>query len=86
MIIHNYHININDDKDLIIKRGDPLCYIFFEFDDPTKIPKLIRAKMTPELIEFKKETDTGAVSNPTAQVKMTKDITLGFISSNKYLE
>ena len=48
---------IEDDKDLIIKRGDPLCYIFFEFDDPTKIPKLIRAKMTPELVEFKKEID-----------------------------
>ena len=39
-----------------------------------------------EIIEFKKETDTGAVSNPTAQVKMTKDITLGFINNNKYFE
>jgi|TARA_A200000113_G_scaffold88728_1_gene79209 hypothetical protein len=38
------------------------------------------------IIEFKKETVTGAVSNPTAQVKITKDITLGFISNNKYFE
>ena len=37
-------------------------------------------------IEFKKETDTGAVSNPTAQVKITKDITLGFINNNRYLK
>jgi hypothetical protein len=38
------------------------------------------------IIEFKKETVTGAVSNPTAQVKITKDITLGFINNNKYFE
>ena len=38
------------------------------------------------IIEFKKETVTGAVSNPTAQVKITKDITLGFINNNKYLK
>jgi len=37
-------------------------------------------------IELRNETETGAVNNPTAQVNMTKDITLGFISSNKYLE
>ena len=38
------------------------------------------------IIEFRKETETGAVSNPTAQVKITKDITLGFINNNKYFE
>ena len=38
------------------------------------------------IIEFRKETEIGAVSNPTAQVKITKDITLGFINNNKYFE
>ena len=38
------------------------------------------------IIAFKKETASGAVSNPTAQVKITKDITLGFINNNKYFE
>ena len=37
-------------------------------------------------IELRNETETGAVNNPTAQVKITKDITLGFISNNKYFE
>ena len=36
--------------------------------------------------EFIKETDEGAVNNPTAQVKMTRDITIGFINNNKYFE
>tara|TARA_B100001029_G_scaffold88125_1_gene72276 strand:- start:239 stop:406 length:168 start_codon:yes stop_codon:yes gene_type:complete len=54
------------------------------FNAPAAPAPIVTKKIA--IIEFKKETDTGAVSNPTAQVKMTKDITLGFISSNKYLE
>jgi len=38
------------------------------------------------IIEFRNETDIGAVNKPTAQVNITKDITLGFISNNKYLK
>ena len=54
------------------------------FNAPAAPAPIVTKKIA--IIEFKKETDSGAVSNPTAQVKMTKDITLGFISSNKYLE
>tara|TARA_B100000686_G_scaffold5020_1_gene5009 strand:- start:460 stop:663 length:204 start_codon:yes stop_codon:yes gene_type:complete len=36
-----------------------------------------------QIIEFNKKISFGAVNNPTAQVKITKDITLGFISCNK---
>ena len=36
------------------KRGDPLCYINFELDNPEKIPKLVRAKLTKELKDFRK--------------------------------
>ena len=35
------------------------------------------------IIASLKETVDGAVNSPTADVKMTKDITLGFISNNK---
>ena len=38
------------------------------------------------IIEFRKETETGAVNKPTAQVKITKDITLGFINNKRYLK
>ena len=38
------------------------------------------------IIEFRNETETGAVNNPTAQVKITKDITLGFINNKRYLK
>ncbi len=41
-------------NDLILRRGDPLCYVFFELDNPEKIPKLVQAKITPELREFRK--------------------------------
>jgi protein-disulfide isomerase len=36
--------------------------------------------------ESNKGIVVGDVNNPTAQVKITKDITLGFISSNKIFE
>jgi hypothetical protein len=36
--------------------------------------------------ESNKVIVVGDVNNPTAQVKITKDITLGFISSNKTFE
>tara|TARA_B100001559_G_scaffold285943_1_gene262090 strand:- start:22 stop:210 length:189 start_codon:yes stop_codon:yes gene_type:complete len=35
------------------------------------------------IIESNRGIVFGDVNNPTAQVKMTKDITLGFISDNK---
>ena len=60
------------------------CVGAYIFNAPEAPAPIVTKKIA--VIEFKKETDTGAVSNPTAQVKMTKDITLGFISSNKYLE
>ena len=36
-----------------------------------------------EINESNKEIVFGDVNNPTAQVNITKDITLGFINSNK---
>ena len=36
-----------------------------------------------EIIDFKKETLPGAVNKPTAHVKITNDITRGFISNKK---
>tara|TARA_Y100000816_G_C25959883_1_gene500888 strand:+ start:677 stop:844 length:168 start_codon:yes stop_codon:yes gene_type:complete len=37
------------------------------------------------ITELRRGTEIGAVSNPTAHVKITRDMTLGFINSNKYL-
>ena len=38
-----------------------------------------------DIVELKKLTLLGAISNPTTHVKITSDITLGFINSNKPL-
>ena len=45
-------------------------------------PAPIATKKIP-IIDSLKETVEGAVSSPTADVNITKDITLGFINNNK---
>ena len=51
---------------------------------PTQVPleeytsPIVTKKIA--IIEFRNETETGAVNNPTAQVKITSDITRGFIN------
>tara|TARA_B110000014_G_C19699957_1_gene366492 strand:+ start:82 stop:315 length:234 start_codon:yes stop_codon:yes gene_type:complete len=45
-----------------------------------------KATAIRENIAFKKLTLTGAISRPTAQVKITKDITRGFIKLKKAFE
>ncbi len=45
-------------------------------------PAPIATKKMP-IAESYKETVTGAVNNPTVDVNITKDITLGFINNNK---
>ena len=42
---------------------------------------LAEATKKSEITEFKKSTFTGAITKPTKAVKITSDITLGFISS-----
>ena len=44
-----------------------------------------KATAVREQIAFIKSIFTGAINNPTAQVKITKDITLGFIKLKKAL-
>lgn len=39
-------------KDLIIKRGEPLFYVYFEGPDPAAPVRLIEAKRTPELLGY----------------------------------
>ena len=45
-------------------------------------PAPIATKKMP-IIESLNETTDGAVNSPTADVKITKDITLGFINNSK---
>lgn len=39
--------------ELSIRQGEPLCYFFFEFNDPDKRPNLVEAMLTDELAEYR---------------------------------
>ena len=52
----------------------------------TLVANDIQRRNTIAIIEFINETETGAINKPTAHVKITKDITLGFINNSKYLK
>jgi len=41
------------EQELSIRQGEPLCYFFFEFNDPDKRPQLVEAALTPELAEYR---------------------------------
>ncbi|MEM6913468.1 MAG: hypothetical protein AAF511_05780, partial [Pseudomonadota bacterium] len=36
-------------KPWVLKRGEPMAYIWLHFDDPNKAPKVVEAKLTPAL-------------------------------------
>ena len=40
-------------EELIIRQGEPLCYVLFEFNHPSKRPRLVEAALTPELAEYR---------------------------------
>jgi hypothetical protein len=42
------------DEELAIRRGEPLCYFMFEFNDPDKRPRLVEAALTDELDEYRR--------------------------------
>lgn len=38
-----------DSHDWVVRRGDPLAYLWLHFDDPRKVPNLVEAALTPAL-------------------------------------
>lgn len=40
-------------EELTIRQGEPLCYFLFEFNHPSKRPRLVEAALTPELAEYR---------------------------------
>ena len=45
------------DQDFAMKRGDPVCYLFFETCHPDRPISLVRAKLTPELVDYRKRIE-----------------------------
>ncbi|MEM7056903.1 MAG: hypothetical protein AAF557_04895 [Pseudomonadota bacterium] len=39
----------DDGKDWVLRRGEPMAYIWLHFDDPNKVPNVVEAAMTPAL-------------------------------------
>lgn len=37
------------DRDWVLRRGDPMVYLMFDFDDPAKVPNMVEAALTPAL-------------------------------------
>ncbi len=37
------------DRDWVLRRGDPMVYLMFDFDDPAKRPRMVEAAMTAPL-------------------------------------
>lgn len=44
-------------EELLIKQGEPLLYLLFEFNAPEKRPKLVEAEMTPALDDYRRGMD-----------------------------
>lgn len=40
-------------QDLVLKQGEPLCLMLFEFNSPEKRPEMVEAALTPELEEYR---------------------------------
>ena len=38
-----------DRHDWVVRRGDPLAYLWLHFDDPRKVPNVVEAALTPAL-------------------------------------
>lgn len=50
-----------DRHDWVLRRGDPLAYLWLHFDDPRKVPNVYEAALTPALKRHMAQVD--AVSN-----------------------
>ncbi|MEM6488852.1 MAG: hypothetical protein AAF677_11400 [Pseudomonadota bacterium] len=44
-------------SELVIRQGDPLAYVMFEFDDLNKRPNLVEAELTDALAEYRQGID-----------------------------
>lgn len=45
------------ERDWVLRRGDPMVYIIFEFDDPAKRPHMVEAAATPALMRHVAQVD-----------------------------
>ena len=45
------------DHDWVLRRGDPMVYLMFDFDDPAKVPRLVEAATTPALTRHLERVD-----------------------------
>ncbi|MFK8020987.1 MAG: hypothetical protein AB8B86_14560 [Pseudomonadales bacterium] len=51
--MHMWALEWHDmDKDLILKRGEPLFYVRFESEKPGSVVRLVEAERTPELLSY----------------------------------
>ncbi len=62
----------NIDKPLIIQRGEPLFYAYFEFDNPERNFQLIEIEKTPEVAEYLSAI-SGAVNYVNQTFSLFKD-------------
>ncbi len=46
-----------DKHDWVLKRGDPLAYLWLHFDDPRKVPNVVEALLTPALKRHMAQVD-----------------------------
>lgn len=46
------------DRDWVLRRGDPLAYLWFAFDNPAKRLRLVEADWTPALARHHRQTST----------------------------
>jgi len=45
------------DRDWVLRRGDPMVYLMFDFDDPAKRPRMVEATMTAPLARHFAQVD-----------------------------
>lgn len=45
------------DRDWVLRRGDPMVYLMFEFDDPAKRPRMVEAALTAPLARHFAQVD-----------------------------
>jgi hypothetical protein len=46
-----------DPHDWVLRRGDPLVYLWLHFDDPAKVPNVVEAALTPALKRHMAQVD-----------------------------
>ena len=50
----------DEGRDWVLRRGDPMAYIWLHFDDPAKIPNVVEAALTPALKRHFAQVDSVA--------------------------